>query len=142
MLLKQVVRYLLVMAALRVDAQAPATAPVAAKTPASVVAGIPVNYDEAKVGTYTLPDPLTPANGKPVRDAKTWTTKRRPEIVKLFATEQYGVAPGRPEGESFDVYDKGTPALGGKAGCRTRAGRRSMWWSICRRVRRGPRRCC
>jgi hypothetical protein len=115
MLLKQVVRYLLVMAALRVDAQAPATAPVAAKTPASVVAGIPVNYDEAKVGTYTLPDPLTPANGKPVRDAKTWTTKRRPEIVKLFATEQYGVAPGRPEGESFDVYDKGTPALGGKA---------------------------
>jgi hypothetical protein len=22
------------------------------------VAGIPVNYDEAKVGTYTLPDPL------------------------------------------------------------------------------------
>jgi hypothetical protein len=80
-----------------------------------VVAGIPVNYDEAKVGTYTLPDPLTLENGKPVRDAKTWWTKRRPEIVKLFETQQYGIAPGRPADESFEVTDKGTPALDGKA---------------------------
>ena len=35
--------------------------------------------------------------------------------MRLFAAEQYGIAPGRPEGESFDVFDKGTPALGGKA---------------------------
>ena len=48
--------------------------------PPAVVAGIPVNYDEAKVGTYTLPDPLVLANGKRVKDAKTWWTKRRPEI--------------------------------------------------------------
>ena len=51
------------------------------KPPPAVVAGIPVNYDEAKVGTYTLPDALVLNNGKPVRDAKTWTKKRRPEIV-------------------------------------------------------------
>ena len=56
----------------------------AEKAPASEVAGIPVNYDESKVGSYTLPDPLVLANGKPVRDAKTWTEKRRPEIVRLF----------------------------------------------------------
>jgi hypothetical protein len=31
-----------------------------------VVAGIPVNYDESKVGTYTLPDPLLLLNGKQV----------------------------------------------------------------------------
>jgi len=43
-----------------------------------------VNYDEALVGNYTLPDPLVLANGKPVRDAKTWNEKRRPEIVHLF----------------------------------------------------------
>src|SRR6266705_2357387 len=85
------------------------------KPPASVVAGIPVNYDEAKVGTYTLPDPLTMADGKPVRDAKTWTEKRRPEIIRLFEENQYGRAPGRPAGMSFDVFDKGTPAMGGKA---------------------------
>ena len=85
------------------------------RPPAAVVAGIPVNYDEAKVGTYTLPDPLVLANGKPVRDAKTWNQTRRPEIVRLFEENQYGRAPGRPAGMSFDVFDKGTPALEGKA---------------------------
>ncbi|HYL76476.1 MAG TPA: acetylxylan esterase, partial [Bryobacteraceae bacterium] len=81
----------------------------------SEVAGIPVNYDESKVGTYTLPDPLTLTDGKPVRDAKTWTGKRRPEIVRLFEENQYGRSPGRPAGLKFDVFDKGTPAFEGKA---------------------------
>jgi hypothetical protein len=77
--------------------------------------GIPVNYTEAKVGTYTLPDPLTLLSGKPVRDARTWFDKRRPEIVKLFEENQFGRAPGKPAGLSFDVFDKGTPAFEGKA---------------------------
>jgi hypothetical protein len=81
----------------------------------AVVAGIPVNYDEAKVGTYVLPDPLVMNNGKPVQDAKTWYKLRRPEIVTLFETEQYGKTPERPKDESFEVFDKGTPALDGKA---------------------------
>src|SRR5256885_3019695 len=80
-----------------------------------VTAGIPVNYDEAKVGTYTLPDPLVTSDGKPVRDAKMWTQKRRPEIVSLFEKQQFGVAPGRPKDESFEVVEKGSPALDGKA---------------------------
>lgn len=87
----------------------------AAAPPPTVVAGIPVNYDESKVGTYTLPDPLKLDNGKPVTNAKTWYSKRRPELVRVFETQQYGIAPGRPAGESFEVTDKGTPALDGKA---------------------------
>ncbi|PYS70959.1 MAG: acetylxylan esterase [Acidobacteria bacterium] len=83
--------------------------------PPKEVAGIPVNYDETKVGTYTLPDPLLLANGKPVRDAKTWSQKRRPELVRLFEENQFGRSPGRPADMSFDVFDKGTPALDGKA---------------------------
>src|ERR1041385_5336434 len=83
--------------------------------PPSVVAGIPVNYDESLTGTYTLPDPLLLANGKPVRDARTWTEKRRPEIVKLFEENQYGRDPGRPAGMSFDVFEKAAPAFDGKA---------------------------
>src|SRR5215207_7616426 len=79
------------------------------------VAGIPVNYDESLVGSYTLPNPLVFADGKPVRDAKSWYRKRRPEIVHLFEEHQFGRSPGRPSGMSFDVFDKGTPALGGKA---------------------------
>lgn len=85
------------------------------RSPAAVVAGIPVNYDEARVGAYTLPDPLLLSNGKPVRDAKTWNEKRRAEIVRLFEENQYGRSPGRPAAMSFDVFDKGTPALDGKA---------------------------
>ncbi len=85
------------------------------RPPAAVVAGIPVNYDEARVGTYTLPDPLVLANGKPVRDAKTWTEKRRPEIVQLFEENQYGRVPGRSLGMRFDVFEKDTSAFDGKA---------------------------
>lgn len=81
----------------------------------AVVAGIPVNYDQSKVGTYTLPDPLTLDNGKPVKNAKTWYKKRRPEILKMIETQQFGVMPPRPKDESFEVTDKGTLALNGKA---------------------------
>jgi hypothetical protein len=83
--------------------------------PAAVVAGIPVNYDEALVGTYTLPDPLILLNGKPVKNAKTWNQKRRPEIVRLFEEFEYGRAPEAPKDMTFKVFDKGTPALNGKA---------------------------
>jgi len=83
--------------------------------PPTVVAGIPVNYDEALAGTYVLPDPLVLADGTPVRDARTWTTKRRAEILRLFEENQFGRSPGRPAGMSFDVWDKGSPALDGQA---------------------------
>jgi hypothetical protein len=88
----------------------PAGAPATRQpqAPPAVVAGIPVNYDEAKVGDYTLP-----ALG--AKDRKTWETKRRPEIVRLFEENEYGRAPGRPAGMTFDVFDKGTPAFDGKA---------------------------
>jgi hypothetical protein len=85
------------------------------KAPPAVVAGIPVNYDETLTGTYSLPDALTLSTGKPVRDAKSWYKKRRPEILHLFEQNQHGRAPERPAGMSFDVFDKGTPALDGKA---------------------------
>ena len=84
-------------------------------SPPTNVAGIPVNYDESRVGTYTLPDPLMLAEGRKVRDANEWYKKRRPEIVRLFEENQFGRSPGRPADMSFDVFDKDTPALDGKA---------------------------
>ena len=43
------------------------------------------NTDESKASPYTtLPDPLILNNGKKVTDAKTWWSKRRPEIVEEF----------------------------------------------------------
>src|SRR3954462_12670775 len=84
------------------------------RQPPTNVAGIPVNYEEALTGKFTLPDVLVMANGKPVRDAKTWTEKRRPELIRLFEENEYGRAPGRPAGMSFDVFEKGSPAFDGK----------------------------
>jgi hypothetical protein len=79
------------------------------------VAGIPVNYDETLSGKYTLPDPLVFLNGGKVKSARDWFKKRRPEIVSLFQEFQYGKIPETPKGLSFMVFDKGTPALNGKA---------------------------
>ncbi len=80
-----------------------------------VVAGIPVNYDEARTGAYTLPDVLTAADGSKITSAKAWFAKRRPELVGLFETQQYGRMPGKPADLAFDVYEKDVPAFGGKA---------------------------
>jgi len=104
--------FFLIGPTLILQAQAPPPTP---KPSPDVVAGIPVNYDEAKAGSYSLPDALKLNNGKPVRDARTWYAKRRPEIVEMFETQQYGRAPGRPADESFEIVDRGTPALNGKA---------------------------
>lgn len=80
-----------------------------------VKAGIPVNYDESLSGTYTLPDPLVFPDGKKVKSASQWYKKRRPQIVSLFEEFEYGRIPAMPKNLSFDVFDKGTPALNGKA---------------------------
>ena len=80
-----------------------------------VVAGFPVNYEEDSVGTYVLPDMFTMKNGEKVKDAKTWMGKRRPEIVQLFEENQFGKMPPRPPEMRFDVFDKGTLVLNGKA---------------------------
>ena len=82
---------------------------------AKMVAGFPVNYEDDSVGIYTLPDLLTTREGQRVKDAKTWMEKRRPEIVRLFEEYQFGKIPPRPANMRFDVYDKGTDVLNGKA---------------------------
>ena len=73
----------------------------------------PANYDEAKVGAYTLPDPLVFNNGKPVKTAKDWA-KRRAEILALFETNMFGRSP-KPLQTRFEVTDVDKDALDGKA---------------------------
>jgi hypothetical protein len=73
------------------------------------------NYDEAKVGNYKLPDPLVLADGRPVRDAKTWTERRRGEILELYKTHVYGRVPERAPKASFEVAENEPGALEGAA---------------------------
>jgi hypothetical protein len=52
------------------------------------------NSDESKATTYaSLPDPLVLTNGKPVKTARDWWEKRRPEIVEDFDKEIFGRVP-------------------------------------------------
>ncbi len=73
------------------------------------------NYDETRVGNYTLPDPLVLANGQPVKDAETWFKVRRPEIVKLYENEIYGKVPATAPKVTFEVAATNPDALNGTA---------------------------
>jgi hypothetical protein len=73
------------------------------------------NYDESKVGNYTLPDLLVLANGQPVRDAQTWFNVRRPELLKLYDTDIFGRVPASAPKATFKVVETDTNALGGMA---------------------------
>ncbi len=77
---------------------------------------LPPNYDESKVGSLPLPDPLRCEDGTVVRDARAWQSRRRPELLELFAREVYGRTPGgRPAAMHWNVTAVDRAALGGKA---------------------------
>ena len=63
----------------------------------------PINQDESKVPSYTLPDPLTTLKGKKVKTVRQWEKVRRPELFNLFETEMFGKVPGRPADLHFKV---------------------------------------
>jgi len=76
----------------------------------------PGQYDEEKVPTFTLPDPLITLDGKKVTDVNTWNQKRRPEILNLFATNVYGrTMAGRPDDMTWKVTSVNTQAMDGNA---------------------------
>ena len=98
---------------------ADAPAPVRPKQDASgnpiryAATGHASNYDEARVGNYTLPDPLVLRSGEKVRDAATWTSRRRPEIMKLYEDEIFGRVPPTAPKSTFEVIESGTSVLEG-----------------------------
>ncbi len=73
-----------------------------------------VNYDEAQVPRYDLPDPLLAADGSTVQTAADWP-RRRAEILELFRTHMYGRSPGRPEQLQFQFLEEDLQALEGAA---------------------------
>lgn len=73
------------------------------------------NYDEAKVPSYHLPDPLQLPDGSRVENAEQWWLKQRPRLLRLFQTEMYGKSPAAPRRHYFKVLSRDERALGGKA---------------------------
>ena len=76
-----------------------------------------VNYDEAKAGPYTLPDPLVTSEGRKVTTPDMWSQVRRPELMRIFTEEVYGgvPVPPRPIRPTYRVHSEDQQALGGKA---------------------------
>src|SRR4029079_2847458 len=60
-------------------------------------------------------DVLTLADGQPVRDARTWFDKRRPEILRLFQTEIFGRVPERAPKVKWTVASTDPNARDGSA---------------------------
>lgn len=73
------------------------------------------NYDEAKVPVFTLPDPLLCEDGTHVNNIKKWERKRRPELLRLFADQEYGRTPKGKIKMSHHLVSENTQALGGLA---------------------------
>jgi hypothetical protein len=73
------------------------------------------NYDEQKVGRYTLPDPLVSSDGKPVQSAATWMRQRRPEITRLYETVIFGTIPATTPKVAWQVAETDPSARGGTA---------------------------
>ena len=71
------------------------------------------NYDESRVESYTLPDPLASKNAS-VKSVLMWPA-RRAEILDLFRTNVYGRSPGKPEHIAFSVVEENLAAMDGAA---------------------------
>jgi len=50
----------------------------------------PANFDESKVPNYVLTDPLLTKDGRKVDTPELWHEVRRPELLRLFASEMFG----------------------------------------------------
>lgn len=70
------------------------------------------NYDEAKVGSYRLPEALRMKDGGEVRDARAWFEKRRPELLELYQAEVFGRAPASAPKVRVELLGEETPTIG------------------------------
>jgi hypothetical protein len=71
------------------------------------------NYDETKVGNYTLPNPLILTTGERVSNPDTWYQQRRPEILKFYQSEIYGRVPHQTPTVTFESVLSETISLQG-----------------------------
>ena len=73
------------------------------------------NYDESKVGEYKLPKLLVSQECKVIDTPSQWEKIRRPEIIKLFENNVYGIVPKDFSDIQFRVVNKDEKAMNGKA---------------------------
>ncbi len=70
-----------------------------------------INYDEAAVPPYEIPELLRFSDGRPVRSPEDWPGRRR-EILGVFAREMFGQEPPAPEALECELVEEGPTAAG------------------------------
>lgn len=74
-----------------------------------------LNFEEARVPAYALPDLLTMRDGSKVTRPQDWWTRRRPELIALCTTEIYGRVPDTPYEQQFEIERVDRNAFAGAA---------------------------
>lgn len=76
---------------------------------------VDANYDESKVPAYRLPDLLKTNDGRLITNKKDWEKIRRPELLALFASHEYGITPREKIRVQYRVVAENKQALNGLA---------------------------
>jgi hypothetical protein len=71
--------------------------------------------DELLVPVYKLPELLLCNNGQKVINVDQWEKNRRPELLKIFASEMYGKTPTERIHVEYDIISVNTKDINGKA---------------------------
>ncbi len=79
------------------------------------------NYDEAKVPSFELPNPLKLVSGEIVTDAQSWNQTRRPELMELFRQHVYGRRPDTKYAFSAEQLSQTEMFDGAALGCQMKA---------------------
>ena len=73
------------------------------------------NYDESRVPAYTLPDVLKAEDGTKIDTPELWTSKRRPELLRMFEEHVFGKLPQGEVKLRTKVRSENPKAIGGAA---------------------------
>lgn len=76
-----------------------------------------INYNEARIPHYDLPELLVTSQGKTITTAEEWHAIRRPQIMSLFSNLVYGTTPTpeSPLNVEFEVIKEDADFMKGKA---------------------------
>ena len=73
------------------------------------------NYEESKVPSFEVPDPLLTFSGYKINSAKNWEKVRRPELLRFFENDIYGKIPKSLKIDSYTILEQDNNVLNGKA---------------------------
>ncbi|SHE75744.1 hypothetical protein SAMN03080594_1011192 [Arenibacter palladensis] len=73
------------------------------------------NYEESKVPSFEVLDPLLTFSGYTINSVKKWEKVRRPELLRFFENDIYGKLPKKLKINSYAILEEDNNALNGKA---------------------------